>query len=352
MRRIVSAAAAVALAVGFASAASAECSPKDWKDCKGKAWVDGDTMETPLGAKWWPNKQWGEGDEAGSTNWYTKPEVVLRAVKEADKGKVYKIGYPYEADMPLFGSRRFVVRIPGTPTGGPFGANQVIWHDDFLATEVGQVGTQFDGLGHIGVMVAGADKDQMRYYNGHTEAEIGDAYGLKKLGVEKLKPITARGILLDVAGAKGVDMLQAGYEITMADVRLALEKQGMKDFKFAEGDAIAFYTGWSKLWKKDNAKFNSGEPGYGMEVARWMAEQVKAGVTVEDTWAGEVVPNPDPACAFCVHQFLQTRHGIVNQENAYLEELVRDKVWTFMYVYSPAPIVGGTGSMGAPIAVD
>ena len=155
-----------------------------------------------------------------------------------------------------------------------------------VATEIGQVGTQFDGLGHIGIqMGADGDKNEMRYYNGFTEAEIGDAYGLKKIGTEKLRPIVARGVLLDVAGAKGVEMLDAGYEITMADVRLALDKQGMKDFKFAEGDAIAFYTGWSKLWKKDNAKFNAGEPGYGMEVARWMAETVKAGVTVADTWA-------------------------------------------------------------------
>ncbi len=342
----------LALAAWTAGPAQA-CTPDDWKACKGKPWVDGDVMETPLGKKWWPNALWGADDQAGSTNWYTKPEVVLRALKEADKGKVYKIGQAYDSEMPLFGSRRFSLRIPGTPTGGPFGANKIVWHDEFLATEVGQVGTQFDGLGHIGVQAgAPGDKAAMHYYNGFTEAEIGDAYGLKKLGAEKLHPIVARGVLLDIAGAKGVEMLEAGYEITMADVNLALEKQGMKDFKFAEGDAIAFYTGWSKLWKKDNAKFNSGEPGYGMAVARWMAETVKAGVTVSDTWAGEAVPNPDPACAFCVHTYLQTRHGIVNQENARLDELVRDKVWTFAYIYSPAPVVGATGSMGAPVAID
>jgi kynurenine formamidase len=341
----------VAFAVGVGSA-RAECSPDSWQDCQGKPWVDGDKMETPLGERWWPNKQWGGDDEAGSTNWYTKPEVVQRALAEADKGKVYKIGFPYEADMPLFGPRKFTLRIPGSPTGGPFGANQTIYHDEFLATEISQVGTQFDGLGHIGVMINGPDKSEMRYYNGRSEAEIGDELGLKKNGAEKLHPIVARGILLDIAGAKGVEMLDRGYEITMADVKSALEKQGMKDFEFKEGDAIVFYTGWSKLWKKDNAKFNSGEPGFGMEVARWMAEDVNVGVTVADTWATEAVPNPDPACVFCVHQFLQARHGIVNQENAYLDELVKDKVWTFMYVYSPIPIVGATGSAGAPVAID
>ncbi|MCS6877453.1 MAG: cyclase family protein [Geminicoccaceae bacterium] len=345
---------ALGLAASSALAARAiACTPEDWKACKGKPWVDGEVMETPLGSKWWPHPLWGAGDEAGSTNWYRKPEVVLRAIREIDKGRVYKLAHPYDAEMPLFGSRRFSLRIPGTPTGGPFGANKIVWHDEFLATEIGQVGTQFDGLGHIGVQVgAPGDKAEMRFYNGFSVAEIGDAYGLKKLGAEKLYPIVARGVLLDIAGAKGVEMLEAGYEITMADVRLALEKQGMKDFKFEPGDAILFYTGWSKLWKKDNAKYNSGEPGWGMEVARWMAEQVKAGVTVADTWAGEVVPNPDPACAFCVHQYLQTRHGIVHQENAKLDELVRDKVWVFAYIYSPVPITGATGSIGAPLAID
>ncbi len=60
------------------SVAWAECAPETWQDCAGKPWVDGDKMETPIGSIWWPNQLWGEGDEAGSTNWYTKPEVVLR----------------------------------------------------------------------------------------------------------------------------------------------------------------------------------------------------------------------------------------------------------------------------------
>ena len=63
------------LALGLGSvAAQAECSDKNWKDCAGKPWVDGTKMDTPLGSKWWPNALWGADDEAGSTNWYTKPE--------------------------------------------------------------------------------------------------------------------------------------------------------------------------------------------------------------------------------------------------------------------------------------
>ena len=355
---MLSAAAAVALCF-TASGASAECSAENWKDCKGAPWVDGDVMETPLGLKWWPHPIWGEGDEAGSTNWYKKPAVVLRAFSMVQHGKTMKIGHAYTADMPLFGARKFSMRIPGNPTGGPFGASKLMYNDEFLATEIGQVGTQFDGLGHIGVQLGAlGDLNNMRWYNGFTAAEMGGAYGLRKLGTEKLHPIIARGILIDLAGARGVESMEAGEVATMADVRKALKRQGMENFKFQEGDAILFRYGWEKYWIVDNAKYNNGCPGVGMDVARWIAEEVKAGVTGGDTWpATDPVPgkgtkNEVPAgCIFCVHNYLQTRHGIVNQENLKLKALADAGVYTFMYVYSPVPIKGATGSIGVPVAI-
>jgi kynurenine formamidase len=344
-------ASALVLSTGVAWA---ECSPENWQDCAGKPWVDGDKMETPLGSQWWPNALWGEGDEAGSTNWYTKPEVVLRALAEADQGKTYKLGHPYTADMPLFGSRQFVLRIPATPTGGPFGSNKIVWHDEFLATEVGQVGTQFDGLGHIGVQIgADGERDKMRFYNGFIEGEFATAYGLEKLGTEKLHPIVARGVLLDFAAARGVDVMNKGECATMDDVQAALDKQGMSDFQFMEGDAILFRYGWESHWD-DPPTFNDGSPGICMDVARWLAEEVQAGVTGGDTWnTTDPVPYPDePTCVFCIHQYLQTRHGIVNQENLRLKQLADDEVYVFAYIYTPTPIAGATGSMGSPVAID
>ena len=329
----------------------AECSAEDWSGCAGKPWVDGDVMETPLGSKWWPNPMWGEGDEAGSTNWYTKPEVTLRALAQVETGQVYSLGHPYTSEMPLFGQRKFSLRIPATPTGGPFGANKLVYHDEFLATEIGQVGTQFDGLGHIGVQLgADGDRNNMHWYNGFTNTEVGSAYGLKKLGVEKLHPIVARGVLIDLVGVLG-DM-EAGQAATMADVRAALERQGMADFQFEAGDAILFRYGWERYWS-DPDKFNEGCPGVDMEVARWLAETVQAGVTGGDTWPGtDPVPYPDePACGFCLHTYLQARHGIVNQENLALKQLADDGVYVFAYIFSPAPIVGATGSMGSPLAI-
>jgi hypothetical protein len=268
------------LLVWVSGTAFADCDT--YSHLKDKKWVDGDCMETPLGERWWPHPRWGEGDEAGSTNWYSQPEVVNRALAMVKEGRVQKIGQDYQTEMPLFGARQFTLRIPGSPTGGVLGANRVIWMDEFLATEVSQVGTQFDGLGHIGVATGSdGDKEQMRFYNGFTGQEILDPYGLKRLGAEKLNPIIARGVLIDVATARGVESMEAGEVITMNDVRAALRRQGLADFELKPGDAVLFRTGWQKYWIEDNEKYNAGCPGIGMEVARWLARYVASGCRAE-----------------------------------------------------------------------
>ena len=91
--------------------------------------------------KWWPSK-WGADDQAGASNHIT-PAKVLDSVKWIKDGNIDKLGHDYEASMPLFGKRVFTLRIPGGPTGGPFGENRLVYHDEFVTTEIGQVGTQF-----------------------------------------------------------------------------------------------------------------------------------------------------------------------------------------------------------------
>ena len=298
---------------------------------------------------WWPHPRWGKDDVAGASNWIT-PAKVLDAAKLIKDGKIYRIGRVYEAGMPKFGERAFTMRIPGSPTGGPFGSNKLIYHDEFLATEIGQTGTQFDGLGHIGIQLGkDGDKNEMRYYNGHTEQEIGGPYALAKIGIENCKPFFTRGILFDVEAVKG-KMMEAGEEITVADLRAALQKQNMQESDVKEGDAVFFNTGWGKLWMKNNDKFNSGEPGIGLEVAKWCIDKGVC-LTGGDTWAVEVVPNPNKDLAFPVHGELITKHGIYNHENLDFTGLIADGKYQFAYIFSPAPIKGATGSNGGPIAV-
>ena len=119
--------------------------------------------------KWWPSK-WGAEDQAGASNHIT-PEKVLDAAKWIKDGKIYRIGHNYDSTMPMFGKRVFTLRIPGSPTGGPFGENRLVYHDEFIATEIGQVGTQFDALGHIGIVMGEpGDKSEMRWYNSNVSS--------------------------------------------------------------------------------------------------------------------------------------------------------------------------------------
>jgi kynurenine formamidase len=297
---------------------------------------------------WWPSR-WGQGDQAGASNWIT-PEKVLDAAKSIRDGKVYRLGRVYEAGMPLFGTRSFAVTIPGGPTGGPVGANKLVYHDEFVAGQIGQVGTQFDGLGHIGIQRGrDGDRSEMRYYNGFSEQEIGASEGLLKLGIEQVKPIVTRGHLVDVAGLKGRTLNQ-GEEITVADLRASLSRQGLNEADVKQGDAILFHTGWGRLWMKDNAKYGAGEPGIGLEVARWVADRGLC-LTGADSWSVEVVPHADTSLAFPVHAELLTKHGIFNHENLFFDELLAERKYQFMYVFVPVPIKGATGSPGCPIAI-
>ena len=156
---------------------------------------------------WYPSR-WGAADQRGAANRITPPKV-LEAKSLMTRGTVYQLGHVYEAAMPLFGTRHFSLRIP--QTFGPLGSNRTMYHDEIVSAEIGQVGTQFDGLGHIGV----GDL----FYNGNDRARVlASRDGLTKLGVENVGPLVTRGVLVDVAAFKGVARLEGGYEITLADL--------------------------------------------------------------------------------------------------------------------------------------
>lgn len=150
-------------------------------------------------------------------------------------------------------------------------------------------------------------------------------------------------------GLKG-DMLDAGTEVGRADLEAALERQGLSADAIRPGDAVFIRTGWGRLWKEDNARFNSGEPGIGLEAARWLAER-QVCLVGADCWGIEVVPNPDEKQVFPVHQELLLRNGIYLHENLDLESLAADASWQFAYIFAPLPIKGATGSPGNPLAV-
>ncbi len=298
---------------------------------------------------WWPHPIWGAGDMAGGSNWITQ-EKVLDAIKLVQTGKIYELGHVYEESMPMYGKRIYEMRSPATPSGGPIGSNGLIYNEEFLVTEIGQVGTQFDGPGHIGTRVTfedGTEKDV--YYNGFTGDEMYSPYGLKKLGVENIKPIVTRGILIDIAAYKGIDALPNSYEVTLSDIKGALKKQGISEDFFQNGDAIFFNYGWSKWWTQPE-KYNSNPPGIGVEAAKWIVSK-NAAMVGSDQYGTEVEPSPIEGAAAPVHQLLVNQNGIFNLENLDFAPLIADNTYTFLFIFTSTPFKGATGSPGRPIAI-
>jgi kynurenine formamidase len=264
-----------------------------------------------------PSK-WGADDERGAAN-LIGPETVLRASKLIRQGKVFELGKELSAAIPFFGERRFSMQLKRTTP--PAATNKQRSNEEIVTTELGQVGTQFDALNHQGI----ADM----LYNCIKIDDIATRNGFTKLGVEKVGSIFTRGVLIDIAALKGVDMLPIDYEITPQDLQDALAKQGVT---LGQGDAALIRTGWGQLYGKDNPKQNIVLIG-------------------SDNWGIEIFPNPDKQIRLPVHAIALVVNGIFLLENMELEGLSKDKAYEFALIVEPLKIKGGTGSTVAPIAV-
>jgi kynurenine formamidase len=324
--------------------------------------------DQPLTEKWAPG-EWGPDDKAGAVN-RTTPAMVLKAAKLVKQGKVATLGKVYQQDAPAFGSRGWRMTIPGLPTGGPFGKQQLVYNDEYLSTEIGQIGTQFDGPAHIGVITSKG----MYFYNGRYLSDAGvGSYGMGPLGVEHVakKGYVCRGVLLDAVGLRGGqlpipkenDIKDPGI-VTAADVKAMVKKQDIDPI--GEGDCVFLYTGHGDIWhpskwdtfdaaekQKRIAQFNSGAPGFGLSACEYLVSR-KIILWGADTWPSEAVGKGfggETEQPFECHIKMMTRSGIWNLENMDLSQLVADKAYEFLFAWSPLKIKGGTGSPGNPVAL-
>ena len=206
-----------------------------------------DGVSPVLKADWFQSR-WGKEDQRGNGNLMTR-EKVLEAAGLIKTGEIISLGMPYDASMPIAPGRAYALRMPGGPTGGPYGGkSKTIWNDEFIATEIGQIGTQMDALGHLGCMCGmRGDKTKMLFYNGNRLSELWSPYGLKKLGIENAPPFFTRGVLFDVQGLKG-RVLDVGEEIALADLKACLERQGVAEQTIRPGDAVFVRTGHGSRW--------------------------------------------------------------------------------------------------------
>jgi hypothetical protein len=292
---------------------------------------------------WWPNAQWGAEDQAGASNWIT-PGKVLKSIGLVKTGQIYDLGHVYEHSMPMVGQRSYNLFIPSFPTYPATGRDSIIFNDEYVTAEIGQVGTQFDGPGHPGMKLKMGDGSYASvFYNGFTGDEMRNPYGLKKLGVEHVKPIVTRGILINLASYKGVTALPEKYEITLADVRGALTRQNMNESDIEPGDALLFDLGWWKIWP-DKKTVDALPPYANQEVIDWI-------ISMKPCMIGSDL-SMDSGPDYLVHENLILKNGIFNLEFMNFETLPADnKKFVFLFIFTPLRLKGATGSPGRPLAI-
>jgi kynurenine formamidase len=339
--------------------------------------IQGPVDDAALG--WGPSK-WGAADRAGSANHTKNPANIKRALATIKQNKAITIGKYYHSEAPAFGPRLFKLWIPGTPTGGPFGKNALVYHDELVITQIGQIQTQFDGPGHIGVNTSKG----MRFYNGimghdaYQRGAGGQVQGMGPLGVEHVGELgfVCRLVVVDaVALRKSQGKLSASAEmlpipqkagdpgiVTADDVKAAVKAQGLAEI--GPGDCVAIHTGQGNTWGNGRYKsltseqraaaraiFAQGEPGFGISACKYMAERDIA-LTMGDTSANDAQPGgEEDGYAVPCHTEMMPRRGIWNLENVDTESLVANKIYEGAFIWAPLQIIGATGSPGNPVVL-
>jgi kynurenine formamidase len=266
-----------------------------------------------------------------------KPQTVLNAVKLIKTGEVIELSHPLNAQMPLAAGRVYDMQVKRTAVSDL--ANKRNGNEELMIAEMGQVGTQFDGFAH--------QTHDNSHYNCFKTDDIATRNGFTKLGIEKVGMLMTRGVLIDVAGYKGVPMLGDTYEITVEDLEGAIRKQNLT---FQPGDAIIVHTGWGKLWNTDPGRYGKGNPGIGVKAAEFLIakDPILLGA---DTAPVEVNPNPDKLISLPLHQIALVVYGVHLLENLKLDELAAKNVSEFAFVMQPLKLQGATGSTVAPAAI-
>jgi len=292
---------------------------------------------------------WGPGDEIGRLNLMTDASraSILARIRG---GKVYDLGVEYHKEMPswsLLGDPTYQIWMTHTPNGtvvdnplllGRKMHEHVSYSGDAVLMYT-HTGTHIDSLAHFGL--------NGETWNGFSHKEhLGDL-GWKKAGAEKLPPIVARGVLIDVAAYKKVDVLPDGYRIMPADLQGALKRQAVE---LREGDAVFIRTGRMRVIG-DKSAYLKEEPGIGLDAARWLVEEQGAMMLGSDNLSLESFPVETEDNWVPVHTYLSAEQGVAIMEVVDLEELSRDRVYEFAFIGAGLKLRGASGAPMRPIAI-
>lgn len=291
---------------------------------------------------------WGPDDEIGRLNLMTNASRQA-ALTNIDPTRVYDLSVEFAIGMPSWskaGDPTFAIWMTHTPSGtqvdNPMNVSQeqnerVGYSGDSIAMYT-HCGTHMDALCHFA--------NHGKIWNGFTESEHLGSRHWMRCGADKLPPVIARGVLLDVATALDLDMLPSGYGISVADVEKTIERQ---EVQLREGDVVIVRTGRMKVWPDwEGTLINS--PGITLDVAKYLVEKGGAMILAGDNLSVEQAPSPNPDNWVPVHTYCLTEKGTPLIEFVNCEELAADRVYEFCFLGTPLKIRGATGTPLRPLA--
>ena len=272
---------------------------------------------------------WGPADEIGRLNWMT-PQSQAEVLANADASRPFDLAVDYFMGMPAWtqlGDPKYDIWLTHTPRGeGHAYAGTAI-------SMYTHVGTHICSLNHLG-------RDG-RFWNGWNEDEHLGSRAWRVGG--RYPPIIARGVLLDVARAKGVDCLPDSYAITPED----FAESGAGALR--KGDIALVRTGRMTRWP-DHDGFMRDPPGLGIAAARRLCEEAEVMCVGVDA-GGEALPPDEPGTFLPVHSYLLAEAGVPVIENLWLEDLAAAGVRELAFLAFPLKLAGSTGAPVRPVAL-
>lgn len=291
---------------------------------------------------------WGPKDEIGRLNLIT-PASRAAILSRIEGAKSYDLAVEYFIGMPSWEAagdppyQMWMTHTPhGTTVSDPMKVgkemNQHVSYSGSAVSMYAHMGTHIDALNHFGL--------NGKIWNGYAAADhLGDQ-GWTVTGAEKLPPIVARGVLIDVAAAKGMQMLPENYRITRKDLLEALDSQGVK---LQQGDVALIRTGRMQHYE-DKSAYMSNPPGLSMDAAKFLVEDGGAMVVGADNLSFEAFPAETENNYIPVHTYLLAQQGAPIIELINLEELSKDRIYEFVFVGASLKFRGADAAPIRPVA--
>jgi kynurenine formamidase len=321
-----------------------------------------------------PAPPWPAGDERGMAN-QIGPATLQRCAWHMGLpgARTYELSQVRSGTMPL-SPFAGPYQPKAKPTAGIPGSAHA-FNSEALneGAEPGQQGTQIDALGHFAALkqpwdgAAPLALDQALYYGGFSQKEVKPTPDspLQRLGMDKVPPIVTSAVLLDARSYVGGGQAMKPGELVTADhIRGMLKAQGLGGRGILPGDVVYVHTGWGEHWRDPDSEklYYAQAPGLAYDAARYLGDRRIVAVGLDTPFidavpagmlAGKAGPAPGTPAGlpFAVHHHMLTQLGIHHIENAKLDELARDKVWTSCTLILPARQKGAAGAEVRPVAI-